>query len=301
MRITQSMISNNTLRNISNSYSKLAKLDEQIATGKKINRPSDDPVAAMLGMSYRTDLNRIEQYQKNIGEVQNWVDSTDDALDNVGKALEKIRELTVQASNGTLEEDQRKYIAEEIKQLKEQIINVGDTQIGGKYIFGGSKTNVKPSTDFSKTDGIIEVEVFAGIKFPLNVKGSEIFPGLVGTPAVPGPPPIDATNGMIQDLIDSLEGGADEATIGAHLTKIDEQVDNVLKVRANIGARQNRVELMDDRLKGQEVFSTRIMSDNEDVDLERVIMDLTMQESVHRAALGVGAKIMQPTLMDFLR
>lgn len=283
------MLSNSTLRHITNSYSKLGQLNEQMNTGKKFSKPSDNPVAAMRAMGYRTDLNRIEQYQQNISEVQNWTDSTEDALNQVGLALQKIRELTVQASNGTLEGDQRSYIAAEVSQLKEQISSIADTQIGGKYIFGGTKTNVPPSKDFSQATGQIEVEVFSGIKLPLNFEGAGLFSDLVGD------------NGEISKLVNSLNANASEEEIGQYLSAIDVQMDNLLSARATIGARQNRVELMDDRLSSQEVFSTRILSDNEDVDLEKVIIDLTSQESVHRAAMSVGARLIQPTLMDFLR
>ena len=289
MRVTQSMLSNSTLRHITNSYSKLGQLNEQMNTGKKFSKPSDNPVAAMRAMGYRTDLNRIEQYQQNISEVQNWANSTDDALNQVGLALQKIRELTVQASNGTLEGDQRSYIAAEVSQLKEQISSIADTQIGGKYIFGGTKTNVPPSKDFSQATGQIEVEVFSGIKLPLNFEGAGLFSDLVGD------------NGEISKLVNSLNANASEEEIGQYLSAIDVQMDNLLSARATIGARQNRVELMDDRLSSQKVFSTRILSDNEDVDLEKVIIDLTSQESVHRAAMSVGARLIQPTLMDFLR
>lgn len=292
MRITQSMLSNNTLRHITNSYSKLGQLNEQMTTGKKFSKPSDNPVAAMKAMGYRTDLNRIEQFQQNISEVQNWTDSTDDALDQVGLALKKIRDLTVQASNGTLEGDQRSYIAAEIDQLKEQIASIGDTQIGGKYIFGGTKTNVRPSDDFSQAKGQIEVEVFSGIKLPLNFEGAGLFMGLVGN---------ETTDGEIDKLTAALKANASEEEISGFLSTLDEQIDNLLSARATIGARQNRVKLMDDRLSNQEVFSTRILSDNEDVDLERVIIDLISQESVHRSAMSVGARLIQPTLMDFLR
>jgi flagellar hook-associated protein 3 FlgL len=286
MRVTQSMLSNNSLKNLSKSYSRLGKLQEQLSTGKKITRPSDDPVVAMKGMGYRTDLNRIEQYQRNIGEVKNWIDSTDDALDKGIQALQKIRELVVQASNGTLEEKQKKYIAMEISQLKEHIQNVGDTKVGGKYIFNGTTTNKAPSNGGFQ-DGVIELEVFQGIKIAVNTSGKQLF----------------EDSGLMTD-IDNLitDLNADSNTIGNdYLDKIDMHIDNFLTSRSNIGARQNRVELMEDRLSSQEVFSSRIVSDNEDIDIERVIIEMTTQESVHRAALGVGARIIQPTLMDFLR
>ncbi|MGM0973548.1 MAG: flagellar hook-associated protein FlgL [Bacillota bacterium] len=286
MRVTQSMLSNNMLRNLSNSYSRMDKLQDQISTQKKFTKPSDDPVAAMMGMNYRTDLNRIQQFTRNIGEVRNWVDSTDDALDKGVLALQRIRELTVQASNGTLEGDQRKAVAEEVKQLKEHLQNLGDTQIGGKYIFNGNQTNVRPSESGFQS-GTIELEVFSGIKILVNTEGKALFGDML------------SDEGDIQKLITALE--TNDPAVGDMLESVDKNIDNFLSARALIGAKQNRVELMEDRLSQQEVFSTRILSDNEDIDMEKAIIELTTQESIHRAALSVGARIIQPSLTDFLR
>ncbi|USK49569.1 flagellar hook-associated protein FlgL [Bacillus sp. CMF12] len=286
MRVTQSMLSNNMLRNLSNSYSRMDKLQDQISTQKKFTKPSDDPVAAMMGMNYRTDLNRIQQFTRNIGEVRNWVDSTDDALDKGVLALQRIRELTLQASNGTLEEDQRKAVAEEVKQLKEHLQNIGDTQVGGKYIFNGNQTNVRPSESGFQS-GTIELEVFSGIKIPVNTEGKALFGDML------------SDEGDIQKLITALE--TNDPAVGDMLENVDKNIDNFLSARALIGAKQNRVDLMEDRLSQQEVFSTRILSDNEDIDMEKAIIELTTQESIHRAALSVGARIIQPTLTDFLR
>lgn len=286
MRVTQSMLSNNMLRNLSNSYSRMDKLQDQISTQKKFTKPSDDPVAAMMGMNYRTDLNRIQQFTRNIGEVRNWVDSTDDALDKGVLALQRIRELTVQASNGTLEGDQRKAVAEEVKQLKEHLQNLGDTQVGGKYIFNGNQTNVRPSESGFQS-GTIELEVFSGIKIPVNTEGKALFGDML------------SDDGDIQKLITALE--TNDPAVGDMLDTVDKNIDNFLSARALIGAKQNRVELMEDRLSQQEVFSTRILSDNEDIDMEKAIIELTTQESIHRAALSVGARIIQPSLTDFLR
>lgn len=299
MRVTQSMLSHNALRNLSNSYSKLQMLNNQINSGKKFTKPSDDPVAAMNAMGYRTDLNNIQQYQENISTVQNWTDSTDDALQGVSSVLQKIRELTVQASNGTYEETQRSYIADEIEQLKDEIISLGDTQVGGKYIFGGTQTDVQPSKSGYTASGDIDIEVFNGIKLPLNIDGNEMLKGLVGNETAITPATV---KGVLPDLIETLKDPtSSEEEIGGFLSQLDTQMDTVLAKISTVGARQNRVDLMSNRLGNQEVFSTRILSDNEDIDLERALIDLTAQESVLRASLSTSASIIQPTLMDFLR
>lgn len=292
MRVTQSMLTNNMLSNLSSSYEKMSKLQEQVSSQKKFSKPSDNPVAAMMGMGYRTNLNQIGQYQSNIAEATNWIDSTDDAITESVSAMQRIRELTVQGSNGTYEGEQLKTITEEIKQLKEHLITLGDTQIGGKYIFNGQDTNVRPSSvkdgngNAVYGTGDINLEVFSGISLKINTDGSKIFGDAL------------AAGGSIDQSIEALENGGD---VTGTLEGLDATINTFLGMQAQVGARQNRIELMTDRLKQQEVFATEILSENEDVDIEKAIMDLTTQESVHSAALSIGAKIMQPSLLDFLR
>mgnify|MGYP001373180053 FL=1 len=101
MRVTQSMLSNNLLRNLNRSYASMDKYFNQLNTGKKFNRPSDDPVAAMRGIGFRSELRQPEQFERNTSEVHNWFDNTDSALEQINSGLQRIRYLAVQASNGT--------------------------------------------------------------------------------------------------------------------------------------------------------------------------------------------------------
>lgn len=294
MRITQSMLSNNMLRNISNSYERLGKLQNQITSQKKFLKPSDDPAAAMMGMTYRTNLNQVEQYSSNISEATSWAESTDSALNQAVLALQRIRELTVQASNGTYEENQRGSIAAEIKELKEHLKDIGDTQLGGKYIFNGYDTNKRPSDTITNgaptySNNDIQIEVFDGIKIPINTSGKVFSDAL-------------QNGGSIEKLYTALSNpNTDESTITNLLGDIDTTIDDFLTVQAQVGAKQNRIDLMTDRLGTQEVIAQKILSNNEDVDMEKVILDFTTQESIHNAALSVGSKIIQTSLIDFLR
>jgi flagellar hook-associated protein 3 FlgL len=216
MRVTQSMLSNNMLRNLSSSYTKMGKLQDQLASQKKITRPSDDPVVAMLGLGYRTDLNQVQQYSRNITEVNNWLDSTDDAISQGVKVLQRVRELTVQASNGTYEDSQRSAIAVEVNQMKEQLQTIAETQVGGKYIFNGTNTNKAPKNgQFS--DGDINIEIFDGITMTVNTQGKELF----------GPALSDADNpetaaeeGILSGLVKILEDpNASDEQIQDYITK----------------------------------------------------------------------------------
>ncbi|TQR17373.1 flagellar hook-associated protein FlgL [Psychrobacillus vulpis] len=305
MRVTQSMLSSNMLRNLSSSYTKMGVLQEQLNTGKKISRPSQDPVVAMKGIGFRSDLNRVEQFERNLGEANNWLDSSDDGLDKVGQALHRVRELILDAANDTKTPDDRDKIAKEIDQIKLQIRDLGNTKIGDKFIFSGTKT-LSPLYDPNGTaplydangfldptnPGVMEdvnIEINAGVELPVNTNGIGIF---------------NEIDDMMKQLQTALE---DEKITGvkgdydALLGLADKNTDLVLSARSQIGARQNRVEMMENRLSSQNIIVTKQMSENEDVEYEKAITDLITQESIHRAGLAVGSRIIQPSLVDFLR
>lgn len=296
MRVTQSMLSNNMLRNLSTSYNKMGKLQEQITTGKKVNRPSDDPVVAMKGMGYRMQVDKVAQYQRNLGEVHNQLDSSDDALDQVGKVLHRANDLMVNAPNGTLSQEDREAILAEVKQLREQVKDIANTKVGDKYIFSGTKTSEPLFKDGTiQTDAAfgkdVEIEVFDGVMLTVNTDAMKMFKD------------IDDMFGQIVEAIKPSDGStpADSAELDEFIKGIQTQMDVVLTKRADIGARQNRAEMMGNRLESQEGAAKKQMSENEDIDYEKVITDMITQEAIHNAALSVGARIIQPSLVDFLR
>ncbi|WP_058306686.1 flagellar hook-associated protein FlgL [Gracilibacillus massiliensis] len=298
MRVTQSMLTNNMLRNLSSSYNSLGKYMEQLSTGKKINRPSDDPVVAMKGMDYRTQVNQVEQYERNIGEVHNWMDNSDSALDKVQKGLERLRELAVQGANGTYEEGQRGNIASEVEQLKEHVLEIANTKVNNKYIFSGTETtgNGGDKPYVLNDDGTfvnpinnddVRIEVSDGTKIRVNVQPDSIFN--------------EELFSDLTDFAEELREGNDDEALGEFISRMDTHIDNNVNARADLGARQNRIDLIENRVQEQAVTAKDMMSKNEDADMEQVIMNLTSQEAVHRAALSGGARIIQPTLLDFLR
>ncbi|GAB1809483.1 MULTISPECIES: flagellar hook-associated protein FlgL [Priestia] len=293
MRVTQGMLAANSLKQISNSYNKLETLQNQLSTGKKITRPSDDPVVATKGMAYRSNLSEVNQYKRNLTEAQSWFDSSESGLEQVNSILQRTKELVVQGLNGTNESDDRQAIAREIEQLKLDYMQVGNTQVAGNYIFNGVNVGAPPISE--NASGIIEsninldpfsVEVSKGIQLRVNIHPQNIF----GQGAF--------------DLMKNVQTAFEQNDVNSLKdlsTQVDTQLSTLLAERSELGARSNRLELIESRLDSQEITATKMLSNNEDADIEKVITDLTVQESVHRAALGVGAQIIQPTLLDFLR
>lgn len=297
MRVTQSMLSNNMLRNLNTSYGKMSKLQEQINSGSKITRPSDDPVIAIKGMQYRTELGKVEQYTRNLNEAYSWLDTSDQTLGEVTESLTRVQELITQAANDSNTSDDRKKMAVEIEQIQQQLRDAANTQISGKYIFSGTHTNsplysdVETGTmiDTTVKNGVnsdVRVELSAGIQISLNTQGYNLFSGI---------------DTMMSDVINELnDPTATGDTIGKFLTNVQSEVDNAIQARSEVGAKQNRVDLIANRLSLQEINVTKQMSLNEDVDYSKAITEMTTQESIHQAALSVGSKIIQQTLINFL-
>lgn len=293
MRVTQGMLSNDMLRNLTGSYTKLDTYLNQLSTGKKINKPSDDPVIAMKGMNYRSQVIEVKQFKRNTNEVHNWMDSSDAALDKATEALQKMRELAIQASNDTYGDEERENIMEEVGQLKKHLIDIANTNVNDKYIFNGTKTADKPITvendgslTIDQSGDPVLIEVSSNTKLQANVEGSEVF-----------------NEGLFTDIDNFIKtlNNNDQEGIEANIETLDENINNVINARADLGARMNRLDLVEDRLSSQEITAKKAMSTNEDIDYEKVITKLIAQESVHRAALSAGSKIIQPTLLDFLR
>lgn len=325
MRVTQSMLSNNMLRNLNTSYNKMSKYQDQLNSGKVINRPSDDPVVAVKGMGYRVDLDKNEQYQRNMRQANTWLDSTDEALDQVGSVLTRMKELLVQAANDTNTSEERQKISEEITQLKLHIQDLSNTKVGDSYIFSGTKTNSPlfvnggvnpdfdpvpdrspapigdPSAPLVAIEKSIEINVFDGIDMQINTPAVGLFDDInkfinrvedvLNTP--------DITSEEIGEALGFNMGDGTVANL--KIPALDALKDDVLVKRAEIGAKQNRVELMEERLKTQEINVTKQMSLNEDTEYAKTITEMVTANSIHQASLSVGAKIIQQTLVDFIR
>lgn len=294
-RVTQGMLNQNMLFNLSQTNKAMQKYQDQASSGKKINKPSDDPVSAVRGMYYRSSLNEVDQYKRNADDGTSWMSTTDDALDEVNSVLQRVRELTVQGLNGTNDPSARTAIAQEIDQLKEHLGEVANSQIAGKYIFAGTDIKNPPyqtaTKTFNSNNGKIEVQVGQTNNVQINVQGMEVFAK-----------DINGDGGIFKLLSDISTGFSSSNSDSSDvLGKLDAQIDNILKERSELGARMNRMELSQSRLDDLVVSTTSLLSNEEDADMSQVIINLKSEENVQRAALSIGARIIQPSLLDFLR
>jgi flagellar hook-associated protein 3 FlgL len=297
MRITNNMLVRNVTNNLYNNLERMDKLNRQLSSTKRISLPSDDPAAVARSLSLRAAVADAEQFEANLGDAKAWLQATDSALMGAEDVLRRVKELAVKGSNPLSPEDQR-AIAFEIDQLIDQMVNIANTNHEGRHIFAGHQTLQRPfsrsgdTITFHGDNGAIEYRIAPQQQLSVNLDGSELF-GADQTTA-------DRVFKALIDVKQHLENG-DSAQVSSCLRQIDAARDNLLKFHSEIGAKMNRVELAELHMSGLRVNYQKLQSENEDADIPSVIMELKASEMVYRAALGVGARVIMPTLMDFLR
>ncbi|NLW41410.1 MAG: flagellar hook-associated protein FlgL [Tissierellia bacterium] len=316
MRVTNNMLVNNMVYNLNQNLKKLEKLQYQLATGKKFRVPSDDPIGASKSLKFNTDISKLEQYERNVKDALSWMSDTEAALGEIGEVLKRAKELTVDAANGTKTTEDLNKIREEIDQLKEHLIQIANTTYAGRHVFSGYKTD-KPLITVDEDGNIVynitleSTEVFeynVGIseRVKVNTLGGKIFGNKIS-----GNPGGDYTGNVSADqkphLIEVFENLSNAlennipADIQQALTNLDNAMEQVLSVRAEVGAKMNRLELTDKKLGVQIVSVQELLSYNEDVDIAEAFMNINVAQNVYVSSLMTGARIIQPTLVEFLR
>ncbi|MCI3921330.1 flagellar hook-associated protein FlgL [Paenibacillus sp. TRM 82003] len=299
-RVTQNMLGAQMLRNLNNNLRRMDEQQNQLSTGRRINKPSDDPVGISFSMRYRSELSVNDQYEKNIDSANSWLDYTDTMLDQAGSVFHRFRELVVAAANGTNDETALASYKSETEQLYQQMVQIGNSQFNGKYVFNGQRTDVPPYdpaiAETQVTDTVnVHFEISVGVKMSVSSTGTEIF----GQPNAANPDGDNAFQ-LFKDFSAALTSG-DSGAMTAMLDRIDSRMEKFLEVRSDVGARSNRMELAENRIADIGVNLQSLRSKTEDADMAEVITNLKMSENVYQASLSAGARLIRPTLLDFLR
>ena len=295
MRISSNWLSLRMLSQVQHAQSRMVDEQGHVATGKRINRASDDPVATgrVLGLLTRGSNN--DQYQRNVTVAGQDLAATEAAIGSTHDLLARAHELSIQASNDSLGPGDRAKIAVEVSSLISQAVNVANQQYGDRFLFAGHQTNVKPFAEdvpgtpttvtYNGDAGQIEREIAQGERITVNVTGTQFFPNVFAR--------------LIQ-FRDALNAN-DATTIRNTTGTIKASIDEGLTIRSDIGARVLRVEAAGQRHEDEHVLVESMRSSLEDIDLAEAIVRLQAQETTYQAALSSTGRTMQLSLLDFLR
>lgn len=290
MRITNKMLVSNMIVNLQHSMRRLDTYFNQLETGRKFSVPSEDPAGTFLALRAQSEIALNEQLQENIQLGKGWLEVTDTAFNELGEIYHRIKELMVYSANGSHEDSSFGAFASEVKEIRESLLEIGNTQYGERFIFAGQKTTKPPfiavDQPYQGDLGEIKVRLARGVEVPINKPGSEVFTPLMET---------------LTKYIGFLEIGDTESISNISLSDLEKNLDDFLAVRSEIGACVRRFDMTATRLIDQEIELNKALADAGSVDMAKVITELKMEESTYRAALAAGARIIQPSLMEFLR
>ena len=319
MRITNSMMITRTMRNQNTNLEKMNKWNHDLSTLTNLHKPSDDPIRVSRTLRLESDISMSNQYKDNIESARSWLEKTESALNEINSVYQSIRELAVQGANGILKSEDTQKIAQEIKELKNHLIQIGNDTYLGRHIFTGYQTDKKLLNDdgsYNITDldfkpintdpldpdynpdnlstEIIKYKVGDSQHIDVNITGDRVF----GSPV--GPENKPQLFADIDDLLTALDKGNHEDA-SASIAKMDEQLKVLLQVRGEVGAKVNMIDVMSERMFDVNVNLKDLLSKTRDTDVAETQIQLVTAEAVYRASLAVTARIIQPTLVDFLR
>jgi flagellar hook-associated protein 3 FlgL len=335
-RVTNGMMITTFNRNLNKNMMRMERHQAQLATNRKIVRLSDDPIGVIKSVNARSKLNDIGQFNRNVDDAKAWMTASETAVSEINEVLKRAYELTVQASNDVLASDDRIAISNEITQLRDHLVQIGNTTLGDKFIFGGYNVTNQPYTVIFEDDDdkhgmlwyngasedpdriaynmvedpldelniankVINYEIGFGIYMDIGVGGVDVMGAGEENLYKMFTDLVQWLNNIDPDTGDDYDREAGNREIQPFLQKFQDAQRKVLAIMADIGGRQNRLDMVSNRYGHDTINYTQMKSDVEDLDQAKAIMEFSMAEAVYRAALSVGARIIQPTLVDFLR
>lgn len=308
-RITHRTIQESTLANLQGNLTAMSRLQEQLSTGKKINRPSDDPTATVSALQLRQELRANEQHTRNADDGLGWLNAQDTALQTTSSQLRVARTLVVKALNtGASSPESQAAIAVEVDGIRTTVQSLANTRYLGRNVFAGTSGAVDAvapdplggsSYTFAPTGGTVQRTVGANVTVRVDSDGSALF----GSDATVHSDPADGSVFALLDQISTeiKSPGTTGTPLSGLLTALDTRIGAVLTGLADVGARTVRLQNAQDAAADARLSLTSSLSETEDVDLPSTIVNLQMQQAAYQAALGATAKVLQPSLMDFLK
>jgi flagellar hook-associated protein 3 FlgL len=292
-RVTESSIHTRVLANLQRNIAKGEKIQDQLSSGKQISRPSDSPTGTVSALQLRGEARASQQYSRNADDGIGWLGTLDNTLTASSTLVNRARDLTVRGLNsGASDQQANEALASEIDQIRSTLIGTANTKYLDRPVFGGTTAGaVAYDTDgnYVGDEGQTTRTVGSNSKVRVDNNGPDAF-GSGDTQLF----------GVLKNISDSLRSG-DTSGLSDNLEKLDTAGDLLKTTLSNVGARYNRLEQMKQSAEDRLLTVNTQLSDIEDVDLPKTIMEMQLQQTSYQAALAASAKVIQPSLIDFLR
>lgn len=287
-RVTNKMLSDSALRGLQANLARNAKLQEQMSSGRLISRPSDNPAAATSSMQLRTQQRLDTQYLSNIGNAAGRLNTADNALQDISRLLQRAKDLAVNAQDPSLPSASRDAISAELLVIQKGVTDAYNTQWLGRPIFGGTvqgSVALDASGAYVGNDQPVTARIAREVSVRIDVGGIA-----AGADVVPT---------LLTDMAANIAAGAIDAEV--YQDQLDTIHQQILTTLGDVGARAAQVATTKNRVDNEQLDLKTRISTNEDVDLPKAILELQSSAVAYQASLGAAGKILQTSLLDYLR
>ncbi|MFR3498890.1 MAG: hypothetical protein ACLTT7_07680 [Paraclostridium bifermentans] len=310
MRITNSSMIRNHMYDVQQGLQRMDNLNKQLDSQKQINRVSDDPHKAIKIMNLNNEIKYAEKHNQNVEEVVGWMNNTDANLEEFGTLLGDIKNSILKVGNGTYSDEEMKAIQAEMNEKIKALGETLNTTHGGRYMFGGTSVD-EPPVQIEEKDGVVtlklnpninaedlKAEISDGINLDYNVSASEIF-------NKDGKNYLDSINDLSK-IMNDIANGVDvednkKELLGDVKKNIDDFFNHTVDTRTKFGVKVNTAEKIKD-LNDENILNMKgVLSLEQDVNYVDKFIELKSAEMVYNASIQVGAKLIQPSILDYLR
>lgn len=304
MRVTANMSSDTSVYNIQQSRNRLDRLQESITSQQNVNRPSDDPIASRLLLDIGDKMKAFDQYNANIIKTQSWMKFQNTALTGMNDVMQQAKSLMNTIVNGSSDPLDRQNVNNQLVELKKQIIDMANTQYGDQYIFGGANNLVPPFNTANNTyagDGTErQVEIASNTSQTISITGDRLLLGVGANPSFGTINILQTFDDLIAAVGDSTtpSNPAAVATAVQALAPASRQIFNA--VNTNL-SRMTRVDSMAKMNENNKNTLTNVVGNVQNVDLVKLGVQINNEKNAFEASLSATAKLMQMSLLDFLR
>jgi flagellar hook-associated protein 3 FlgL len=302
MRVSNQSLTQQVNEGIQLTFRRLAKAQEVVASGKRINHLSDDALGASRVLDLKSYASSLDQYLSSIDNANSLLAQTDTTLAEVTNVLSRAKEIAVSLANGTHSAEDRRQGISEIHAISQQLLTLGNTKFDGRYIFAGYKNGTAPFSEgvggvvYSGDSNEIYVPTSPSTNLQVTLPGDKVFQGAT---LAAGTDLFDTLSDLETALAANDVSGPDG--IMTQIGRLDAGLDQVLSFRTEIGARQNSAEVAKDSLSALQLRTTELRSQLEDADPVTAYSELARQQYAFEAALQSASQVIQPSILDYLR
>lgn len=307
MRVTDALMSQNFLRNLSTNAQNVQKYQTQLSTLKEVSKSSDDPLRVSKILDLKSNMTQNAQYSKTISETIDFTNVQDSALSSATESLQRIKTLIQYSANDAVSDEGRQANKAEIEQEIENVVSALNTKFGGRYLFAGKNTTEAPFEVKRDATGVYTGIDYHGTTDPAD-KGNltrEIASGVTielstdGRAYMNEKNPGDNIGTFFKDVLTALDGNDTKALSGL-LTRADDEIDNVVNNRSKIGAIFNSLKATQGRNESEKLNLESTLSENQDIDLAEKYTKYTMEMTAYQSSMMMGTKILQTSILNYL-